>query len=75
MGIVWFFVVCSTQRFLHIGSNVTAVVLVTLVIVRASWRALFAGALQELLQITSCRTLCGQFQLFTSAQTNPTPDL
>ena len=25
--------------------------------------------------MTTCRTLCGQLQLFTSAQTNPTPDL
>ena len=27
------------------------------------------------LQTTSCRPLCGQFQLFTPTQTNPTPDL
>ena len=27
------------------------------------------------MHITSCRTLCGQFELFTSAQTNPIPDL
>ena len=25
--------------------------------------------------MTTCRTLCGQLHLFTSAQTNPTPDI
>ena len=30
---------------------------------------------RKYMQITSCRTLCGQFRHFTSAQTNPNPDL
>ena len=38
---------------------------------------LYAGICRSYLQMSmaSCRTLCGQFQLFTSTQTNPTRDL
>ena len=42
------------------------------VVVKNYRRALSAGAACKK---TSCRTLCGSFQPFTSVHTNPTPDL